>query len=386
VNPEATVQSELEFLLAPHGGPCLSIYLPTHRRHPENQQDPIRYKNLVKALEDAVRQRFLASDEGISTLLESFRKLGGDKDFWNHTWDGLAVLGAPGVFRVIKLQRAVPELSVAADSFHLKPLLRIQQSSGRYQVLSLNRGQIRLFEGNRDYLDPVELAPGVPRTVEEALGDEFTKPHQTVTSHGGTALGSNMRHGHGSKKDEVDIDEERFFRAVDRALLEHHCRNSGMPLILAALPQYHTPFRRVSHHPMLAERGIDGDANAMTIDQLRERAWSAVEPEFRARLAKMTEAYTEAQAKGLGSDEVARVGEAAAQSRVGTLLVEAERRIPGVLDTVTGQVTFHSPDDPLVDDLLDDLAELVLRRGGDVVVVPAADMPTAKGLAATYRF
>ena len=32
--------------------PCLSLYEPTHRRHPENQQDPIRFRSLVRDLED----------------------------------------------------------------------------------------------------------------------------------------------------------------------------------------------------------------------------------------------------------------------------------------------------------------------------------------------
>ena len=27
--------------------PCISLYQPTHRRHPDNQQDPIRFRNLV---------------------------------------------------------------------------------------------------------------------------------------------------------------------------------------------------------------------------------------------------------------------------------------------------------------------------------------------------
>lgn len=36
--------------------------------------------------------------------------------------------------------------------------------------------------------------------------------------------------------------------------------------------------------------------------------------------------------------------------------------------------------------MLDDLAEEVLRRGGEVVVAPHDAMPTATGLAATYRF
>lgn len=41
---------------------------------------------------------------------------------------------------------------------------------------------------------------------------------------------------------------------------------------------------------------------------------------------------------------------------------------------------------PDVDDVLDDLAELVMRQGGEVVVVPDERMPSETGLAAVYRF
>lgn len=54
-----------------------------------------------------------------------------------------------------------------------------------------------------------------------------------------------------------------------------------------------------------------------------------------------------------------------------------------VLDAATGQTAFAPRDDPHVDDLLDDLAELVLKMGGRVLVVPADRMPATTGLAAT---
>jgi hypothetical protein len=42
-------------------------------------------------------------------------------------------------------------------------------------------------------------------------------------------------------------------------------------------------------------------------------------------------------------------------------------------------------DDPQTDDLLDDLADLVTEMGGEVVVVPAEEMPET-GRAAVYRY
>ncbi|MFN2323765.1 MAG: hypothetical protein ABR510_12510, partial [Trueperaceae bacterium] len=71
--------------------PCLSLYQPTNRHHPDNKQDPIRFGNLVKELEESLLQR-LPKDEA-QLLLEPFLTMADDRDFWNHTLDGLAVLG-----------------------------------------------------------------------------------------------------------------------------------------------------------------------------------------------------------------------------------------------------------------------------------------------------
>ena len=48
-----TLESLAE-LTAAHQSPCLSLYQPTHRHHPENQQDPIRFRNLLKELETSI--------------------------------------------------------------------------------------------------------------------------------------------------------------------------------------------------------------------------------------------------------------------------------------------------------------------------------------------
>jgi hypothetical protein len=383
MNVPASNEYLSEFLRA-RKPPCLSLYQPTFRHHPDNQQDPIRFRNLVKALEESLRQKYPASK--IPDFLEPFQSLADDRDFWNHTLDGLAVLGAPGLFRVFRLQRPVPERVIVADSFHIKPLLRIWQSADRYQILGLSRQEIRLFEGNRDALDEIELAPGVPHTITDALGEELTQPHQTVASYGLGTKGTPMRHGHGGKKDEVDKDAERFFRAVDRAILEHHSRPSGLPLLLAALPEHHALFHQVSHNPLLMAEGIDIHPDVLTLDALRARAWQAVEPRYLARLARLVEEFGAAQSRDLGSDDLAQVAAAVVAGRVATLLIEADRQIPGRIDAATGEIAFADLANPEVNDLLDELGEWVLKRGGQVVIVPKERMPTLTGIAAIYRF
>lgn len=40
--------------------PCLSLYQPTHHILPENLQNPLRFKNLVKQLEESLSQNIPA--------------------------------------------------------------------------------------------------------------------------------------------------------------------------------------------------------------------------------------------------------------------------------------------------------------------------------------
>lgn len=365
--------------------PCISLYQPTSRHHPSNQQDPVRFRNLLKTLQTSLRTRH--EEDETRRLLEPFHALATDTAFWQHTLDGLAVLSAPGIFRAYRLQRPVAELAVVADSFHTKPLLRILQSSDRYQILGLSRQGIRLFEGNRDAIDEIEPFPGVPRTLTEALGDELTEARHTVSSYGGTGQAAGMHHGHGGRKAEIDKDAERYFRAVDRAVLEHHSRPTGLPLILAALPEHHHLFRSVSHNPQLLPDGIDVHPDALeSADDLRRRAWQVLEPRYLERLASLVESFGKARSTGLGDADLVQIGRSVAAGRVATMLIEARREVPGRVDPTTGKIEFGDINDPDIDDILDDLGDLTLKTGGEVVIVPRERMPTDTGVAAIYRY
>jgi hypothetical protein len=369
--------------------PMISIFQPTHRTNPDARQDPIRYKNLLNAAESSLREKYPTRE--VQALLAPFRTLADDTTFWLHQQQGLAILGSAGSFEVFHLQRPVEELVVVADSYHLKPLIRIVQSADRYQVLCLDRHKARILEGNRDSL--VELETGdLPMMIKHTIGEEKTEPRMSVA---GVAIGGGSKSGqgetgvfpgHGGREDEANKDTERFFRAVDREVLANFSRPSGLPLILAALPEYHAEFHKLSHNPFLQADGVSINPSALSADQLREDVWKAVEPIYFARLAHLADGYMAAAAHDHGLDNPHDVAKAVVAGRVGTLLVEADRISPGRFDPATGEIHIRSFKGPETDDLLDDLAEAVLRTGGDVVIVPPDKMPTKTGLAATLRY
>jgi hypothetical protein len=378
----------LRGLLDPVAAPAVSLYQPTHRANPDNAQDPIRYKNLLTRVERSLAEKHPARE--VDALLEPMRGLLDDYTFWTHQEDGLAMFRSADAFHVYQLQRPVAELVVVADSFHVKPMIRLAQSADRYEVLCLDRRSFRIFEGNRDVLDEVKL-DDVPATIDAALDEELAEPNQTVTSFSGsspTGQGDpGFPHAQGGRKDEVDKDTERFFRFVDREVEKRFSKPSGQPLLLVALAEHQADFRRVSRNAALLPEGVTIDPKALKPADLRERAWKAIEPGYFARLDALTERFQAAQAAGKAVSKVAEAAREAATGRIATLLVEADRVVPGKLDLEKGKIQkTHDLDDPGVDDLIDDLAEGVLRMKGDVVVVPADKMPTDTGLAAILRY
>ena len=382
------VFQRLQPLLGAYPAPCLSLYQPTFRQFPDSQQNRVRFKNLVRDLRAAVEQKHRGID--VDALLEPFERLGEDNGFWAHPQDGIAVFAAQGFWHVEKVQRPVPELVVVNDHLLLKPLVRIFQSEDSYQILAIDRQEIRMYQGNRYVLDEIVMAPSVPRTIEDALGPAVAL--QGVQSKGDYGRGparpnapaGAMFHGHGGKMDEPRLDMERFFRAVDRAVTDAHSKPSALPLILAALPEYHTHFRELSHNPYLLEKGIQANGLAMEPSELREQAWRLMEPHYHQRLQQLIDMYHAARARTLGTDDLTHALEFATEGRVGTLLVERDRRIPGHVEG--SMPRFADTDEPGVSDILDDLAERVLKTGGQVVAVQTGSMPTASGVAAVFRY
>ena len=362
--------------------PCLSLYQSTHLQHPDNVQDPIRFRNLVKELEESLRQNYPKRE--VAPLLAQFHALADDAAFWNHTTAGLAVLAAPGMFRVYRLPRPVADLVVVADSFHTKPLMRITQSTDHYQVLGLSRDTFELFEGNRDSLVKVQPMDSAPQTAQEMLGKESDSREGAHRAYGPS--GDSAWQGTDVKQALADRDLEQFFRAVDQAVAHRYAKSGGRGLILAALPEHHNLFRSVSKNPHLLKEAIDVHPDAMSLDTLRERAWQLIQPYYLDRLSGLVDGYGVATGKNQASALLDDIAKAAVEGRVATLLLEADRMVAGQIDAATGKVTTAPLDDPKVDDLLDDLGELVLKSGGDVVMVPAERMPSTTGAAATFRF
>ena len=85
----------------------------------------------------------------------------------------------------------------------------------------------------------------------------------------------------------------------------------------------------------------------------------------------MTDRYGAARGANRGDDALPQVALAAVVGRVDVLLLERDRQVEGSMDPGTGVLQIaDTVDAPAAGDVLDDLAEAVLRNGGEVIIVP----------------
>ena len=74
-------------LINRRGEPSVSVYLPVESSPPERRQNPVRYRNLVKAVESRLRNDY---PQDATHFVDTLRELD-TADFWGRPGKGLAV-------------------------------------------------------------------------------------------------------------------------------------------------------------------------------------------------------------------------------------------------------------------------------------------------------
>lgn len=371
--------------------PRVSLYFPTHRAGPETRQDPIRLKNLLRDAREQL-MAFGHDEDSAEKFLEPAIKLIPDLDFWRHLQEGLALLIAPGDMRIYKLPYRVPELAVAGEEFHLKPLLPLFAHGDRFHLLAISKSQVQLYEANRYSFRKVDV-PRMATSLAEALQfDDGELQLQQHTSGPKGQAGHTIFHGQGGEKDVHPDQLLRFFRAVNKGIKEF-LHDSRLPLVLAGVEYYFPIYREANTYQHLLEKGVPGAIEGMTEEQLHHRAWTVVEPHLQAEQQKALLRY-EQMANGNGNgnggnktaSKIERAVVAAFEGRVDALIIPEGRHVWGEFNEASETVKVTEAHPGKRRDLLDYAAMTTLLHGGQVFVVPPEQMPGGAEIAALLRF
>lgn len=360
-------------LIERRGGPCVSIYMPTHRTGADIQQDPIRLKNLLREAEERLTSDGMRGAEA-QQVLEPAEKLLGDEDFWQHQSDGLAVFLASDEFRFYRLPFEFSELAVVTDRFHVKPLLPLLSGDGQFYILALSKNQVRLLLGTRQSVGEVDLE-NVPTSFAEALGRE--EREKQIQFHTVARRAAAIFHGHGGGG--VDDathkkDLQRYFKQVDKGLHDL-LREKKEPLVLAGVEYLLPIYREANTYPHLLDEWIAGNPDGLSARELHAQAWEILQPHFSRAQEQAASQYREMAGTDRASDDLRRIVPASYQGRIESLFVGVGVQRWGKYDVDSDEVVLHDERQSGDEDLLDFAAVQTLVHAGDVYAVPPDDVP-----------
>ncbi|MFF4284285.1 chemotaxis protein [Streptomyces sp. NPDC001633] len=358
-----TVLAELR---RPRRYPAVSILMPTHRREPDNANDPVRLRKLLAEAKEKIQADPAVSRADRIDVLEQLDRSLSEVDLV-HAEDGLAILAAPGEHQVWSFGRTAPARVVLSDTFLTRNLVAAQAAERPYWVLAIAADRVVLWGGNQERVTeeaghgfPLVRTPDVPdpqrqeRTggTPSTFSDEETK---TFLRQADTEIGKVL--------------------ATDRRPLYVVGDASALALLDAVGSIAKEATEQIRH-------GGLAHADAETVRQVVAPALRAqADREIDDALARL-DAARGRQEYAAGLDEV---WQAAGDGRITHLVVEEQFR--AIVRADGEHLVPAEADEPGArEDIVDEVIERSLDTGAQVTFVPDDTLSQAGHVAAALRY
>lgn len=362
------------------GDPLASIYFPTHTAGREIQQDPIRLKNALQALEKEAEARGI-DHQAFRELISHPQKLIDDQVFWRHQSHGLALFCRPSGMRILKLPFAPTEFRRLGQRFHIAPLIRAAGDLPVFHLLAVNRDGSTLYDiaGDEVAERPIEpmldsLAAARGMSDYDAYAG-FHADHAGARSReGGEATPRYHSLGTGTDEQE-EIELERYLASIARAVGEA-LAGSDAPLVLAGGDRVVGRIRTMLKAPRLCEGSVDRNTSSASPGDLAAAARKIVATETGSPRDSAFERLEARLASGEGSassnsDELIK---AATEGRIDVAFLDLQ---------VLPEGSQANRDRAK---LVDEIAVETIRHGGTVYAMPDKASTELAPAAALLRF
>ena len=248
----------------------------------------------------------------------------------------------------------VSDKVIVARSLHLKPILEWLIQDDSFYLITLSSKKCRLLRGdsfNLFELDSVELEDNEESTKEK-------KKIKTLKL--------------------IQAAEDRFYQ---------HLKKDNRPIILGGVLELHKYYLQANRDPDVIGEKIIGNLDKASFSVLHQECLDILN-EMRANRKNQTMSkIKEQRAYGRVLENLHEIAMAAIQGKVKSLLVANDVNVWGSINKATGDINSCTKKNISIpeDDVLDDLAEVVLARGGEVVICKQRDIPSAREAVALLR-
>ncbi len=363
-------RSELDELLAARSQASITLVLATTAHTQDTDKARIQLGNLLKQAVGQLEQVGV-DKRTIAAIEEQIHDLQDDDTFWQFQAHSLVLFVTPGSLRSFRLPTRLDDMVQVSDRFHVKPLLRAAGFGQHAFVLALEENAVRLIEVSAD-LPAVEVrVPGMPKDAASFAGTANVNSRSYAQRKGG---------GEGQK-----VLLRAYARRID-AVLRPVLSGRHEPLILAAAQPLNGIFRSVCSFGALASQSIDTSPATMTPAEIADAARPILDALHAEMLADVRATFSARENEGRATKQIADAARAATFGAVETLLIDVDEALPGLVDEVTGAVTFDAAESAASYGIVDEIAARVIRSGGTVHAVRREDIPGEGSLAAILRY
>jgi hypothetical protein len=302
-------------------------------------------------------------------ILAAINELVTDRAFWATQARSVAVFVSPLGVRAFRLMNSLRTYASEGDRYDVGPLIRATTFAHSGYVLALTRGSVRLLALESDASFHEMELPTLPDDAGIELEPSGTDGRRDRHRADGTL---------GPK-----VERRTYCSTVQDAVLEQ-INGSNQPLVLAATQDLDSSYREVNTYQRLVDDGIDSNPGSLSLEELSQRGRAILDRNYATQLGAWRERFGTLRAHGKASADPSDVAKAATAGQVDILLFDMASVREGTIDEF-GQITIADEPGPHTYGLADEIAARVLRTGGTVKAVRAADLPDGARIAATFR-
>src|SRR5690606_35087059 len=327
-------QDKLKELMSKRNNPSVSIYIPTHRKGAEVEQDHIRFKNQLREIEKKLLTNNFKQQQ-VDELLNPAKQLIDNIDFWNHQSDGLAVFISPKEFLYYRIPEYFEEQNSIADRYHTRPLIKMMNGNIRFLLLTLNQKNIRLFESTRFTINEIELKD-VPVSIEEffASEEEDGSLRQSAVTMSVSAAGGRNPVGaayHGQAGFDAATHKEKiqqFFHLVDTSL-QKYLNAEKAPLLIAGVEYLIPLYKEANTYPYILEKSLQINTQDLSEQELRDAAWDIIKSKTEENIQNALNQYGNYAGTQRASDKVDEIIKNSFSNRILYLFINPDEKVWG---------------------------------------------------------
>lgn len=294
--------------------------------------------DLKSQLQEAISQSYLwlnpvMSPDERTKFLEPLHSLLLDAQILKQMKGNIGLFRNQDSFRILNIPIDVEQTCQVATSFHVKPLLRWLQTDQDFLLLGLEQNSAQLYIGSQDSLKFVDSIPFPDAAINDWIAG--------LT------------------------------------------RNINPKLFVAGQEELVATLKQSLNYKNLVEQPIAHHFDPEKLAEICESIRVILKQDSKRLIEKALYEFHFAEEGNRTQKNIFQIAKAVVKGRVRKLIVSDEINIFGKIDLKSGGLAIHPFDlDHEDDDILDDLAQMVLSQGGEVIVASRNEIPKGRPILA----